>query len=305
MNWKSWVPLVAAILLGGIAAKVARDMAMKGHGKGTAPTKTLQMVIAKGLIAPGTELTSDQVAVVTANSDTPVAGSYTTPQDVVGRVVTAPLVDGEPIRQGVLAPVGTAAGLAALIPSGMRAITIDVNEITGIAGLLTPGCHVDLDSTIDGSESARSQSRTILANVLVTAVGPRMTPTRAEGDKDQGYHTVTLIVTPRQALLVELASTTAKTRLALRAHGDNTPVEPNGVTLAELRGKGATASNIVPVTPVELSGTTQPTTRPVVATAAAKWTTLVIRAGAVTNVDFDMPVPTAVTDTDQRPAFQP
>lgn len=311
MNWKSWAPLIAAILLGGIAAKVAHDMANKGN-KPVNTARQLQMVIAKGTVSPGSELTSDQVALAPVGGEILPPGAYTTPQDVIGRIVTAPLVDGQPILQGTLAPVGTAAGLQALVPPGMRAVTIDVNEISGLAGLLAPGCRVDLVSTIiDQNDQSHTVTRAILENVLVTAVGPRMTPTKPEGEKEAAYHTVTLIVSPRQALMIELASSLAKTRLALRSHGDNAAVQQNSLSLIELRGKQAHdgATPVLATIPTPTLPTPA-TTQPVQAAAPQPqptWTALVIHGNSITTVDFDMPANATdnVTGTDQRPALQP
>ncbi len=310
MNWKSWAPLIAAILLGGIAAKVAHDMANDGKNKPANTARQLQMVIAKGTISPGSELTSEQIGLAPVGGDTLPPGAYTTPQDVLGRVVSAPLVDGQPILMGTLAPVGTAAGLQALIPAGMRAVTIDVNEISGLAGLLAPGCRVDLVSTIiDQNDQTHTVTRAILENVLITAVGPRMTPTKPEGDKEGPYHTVTLIVSPRQALMIELASSLAKTRLALRSHGDNAAVTQNSVSLMELRGKQSHDGSTPPVvTTMAPTLPTLPTTLPAAAAAPQAqptWTALVVHGNNITSVDFDMPNPSDSANTDQRPAIQP
>ncbi len=311
MNWKNLAPLIAAIVLGGVAWMIIRNMSNNGN-KPANTTRQLQMVIAKGTVSPGSELTSEQVGLAPVNGDTLPPGAYSTPQDVIGRIVSAPLVDGQPINQGTLAPVGTAAGLQALVPAGMRAVTIDVNEISGLAGLLAPGCRVDLVSTIiDQNDQSHTMTRAILENVLVTAVGPRMTPTKPEGEKDSTYHTVTLIVSPRQALMIELASSLAKTRLALRSHGDNAAVQQNSLSLMELRGKSAhegstppVLATIAPSTPLTPS-TTQPA-QAAAPQAQPTWTALVVHGNSITSVDFDMPANAPDTaGTDPRPALQP
>ena len=297
MNWKTAAPLIVAVLLGGIAAKVAHDMSVKRK----APvSSTVQLVVAKGAVAPGTQLSPEMVTAIPAPGNTLPAQSFSNVEELLGRVVTVPVADGQPMLENFLAPKGAAAGLQALLPPGSRAITIDVNEITGIAGLLVPGCKVDIVSTLTGSEPDKTVTRMVVQNVLITAVGPRMSAARPDGDKDQGgYRTVTLTVTPRQAQIIELASSSSRTRLVLRARGDDAAVDPNGVTFAELRGKQQAPTRTL----TQSVSTTRPTTQP-----TPTWTALVIHGNTVSSVEYDLPDPSAAdtfSGTDVRPALQP
>ena len=84
----------------------------------------------------------------------------------------------------------------------MRAITINVDEGNSLSGMLLPGCRVDVLGTIAAGKD--SVSRTLVSNVLVQAVGQRLTSARPDGKEPPPFHTVTLIVMPREAQLIDL-----------------------------------------------------------------------------------------------------
>src|ERR1700761_1254646 len=184
MNFKTWIPLIVAVALGAIALKIAHDVSGKknpNEGKDTG----VRVVVAKEMVSPGAELTSEQLTLAPIAGNAMPAKAYATPQDLAGRVVT-------------------------------------------------PGCRIDILTTVSGqNEGEKTMTRAIVENILITAVGTRLTPQKPEGDKDSGYKTITLVVTPREAELIELANTSARTRIVLRAHGDNRPLEQDGVTLIE------------------------------------------------------------------------
>jgi pilus assembly protein CpaB len=300
MNLKQSIPLIAAIGLGLVAAKIAHDMSAK---KSAAPDiKTVEVVVAKAPIGPGTELTPELLDVTRIPGETMPAGAVASSESVLGRVTLAPLFAGQPVRGDYLAAKGTPAGLVSLVPAGMRAIAVDVNETSSVAGLIVPGCRVDIVSTL-GQDNDHMYARTVAQDVQVVAVGQRLSAQRAEGEKDTGYHTVTLLATPHNAELIELAANTSRTRLVLRGVGDKGRTDSEGVSFAELRGHAQTEDSPAPVLSASLTG---PTTRP---SAAAEFpsssrmhhSTEVIRAGAVSNVDFQFPAPTpnTVTNTDE------
>jgi pilus assembly protein CpaB len=201
-------------------------------------------------------------------------------------------VRGSPVLESMLAPKGSGSGLQALIPPGMRAITVEINEFSGVAGNLVPGCRVDVVASINGEGGGEMVSRTIVQNVRVTAIGMRRpTPEEEKGGSNGGQmKSVTLLTTPKEAEAIELAAATGRPRLVLRSGADNGTANSEGVTVGELRGARAPKKDpfqqvelIKPVSPIALSAT--PTTQPIARTRQVK----VIRAGVESEVTIEDP----------------
>src|SRR5439155_10895400 len=147
---------------------------------------------------------------------------------------------------------------------------IEINEFSGVAGLLVPGCRVDVVSTLNDQETRHSVARTIVQNVKVLAVGQRLTVSNV-GKKDEAAmsaeaavaKSVTLLVKPREAEAIELASSSGRTRLVLRGSFDESIRSGgDGVSVAELLGSRPQISQPVIVE-------VQPTTKPVDPTVVA------------------------------------
>jgi Flp pilus assembly protein CpaB len=180
----------------------------------------------------------------------------------------------------------------------MRAVTVDVNEVTGVAGYLVSGCHVDLIQTVRDEKTGMPTARTLAQNVKVTAVGMKHNPQ----DGDGGGHSITLLVTPPQAELIELACSVGKPRFVLRGGSDLAMVDTKGVTFAELVGHHANRNDefntVTPVLNAQLPST-QPstltnltaniTTRPSIDTDSDSWTVEIIRGGSESEAKFAMP----------------
>ncbi len=180
MNLKQSIPLVAAIGLGLVAAKIAHDISAK---KNAVPdTKTVQVVVAKEPIGPGTALTPELLDVTRIPGETMPPETSSSVDSLVGRVTLAPLFAGQAVRGDSLAMKGSPAGLASLVPTGMRAISVDVNETSSVAGLLTPGCHVDIVSTL-GVDNDHMIARTIAQDVPIVAVGQRLSASALKGKR--------------------------------------------------------------------------------------------------------------------------
>src|SRR5205814_5370184 len=94
-------------------------------------------------------------------------------EDAVGRGVTAPIYANEPILETRLAPKGAGGGLASIIPPGMRAVAIRVNDIVGVAGFVLPGMHVDIliSGNPPGQAQAGTLTKTLLQNIEVLSAG--------------------------------------------------------------------------------------------------------------------------------------
>jgi pilus assembly protein CpaB len=322
MNWKNWIPLVLAIVLGLVAALVAKSSMSRSVAMSPAQPRAVKVVVARGPIAPGQELTAEQLTLGPIAADAPPPGAFTDVASVVGRVANTPMFNGQPVLEDLVAPRGAGTGIQALVPKGMRAITVDVNETTGLAGMLLPGCRVDVVSTLNGASKDDTVAATIVQDVLVQAVGQRLTaatpPTGAgpAHERDaQPVRTVTLMVTPREAEAIELASSMGRIRLVLRGTNDRATAEIVGVTFVELRGneKERVRMPVVAVTtPVTIPAMRPADPRGVPAGAdpfaqdpRTKRTVTLIRGTTKTEVVFELPQKsesdTAMTKTNDEP----
>jgi pilus assembly protein CpaB len=253
MNAKTLVPLVIALVLGVVAAKLGRDMILKRRAE-EAKVRMIRVVLASEDLAPGSVIGEEHLGVTSLPAEGTGPGiaqsSFSKPADVVGRVTVSQILRGQPILETLLAPKGSGAGAQAMVPQGMRAVTLEVNEFNGVAGLLVPGCHVDVVHTIkyrdrgreDDSPDGQMASRTIVEDLKVLAVG-RRTATGAKSqstgaDAEQAAKSVTVLVTQEQAELIDLAAHIGQPRLILRNSLDKGVSGGKGITLAELKRQG-------------------------------------------------------------------
>ena len=159
------------------------------------------------------------------------------PEDVVGRGVVANIYQGEPVLETRLAPRGAGAGLATLIPKGMRAVAVKVDEVVGLAGFVVPGMRVDvlMSGVAPGDQQGSSETKTILQNIEVLSAGQTFQKD-AEG-RPVTTQVVNLLVTPEQAESLDLASTQTHIQLVLRNPLDTEQAQTPGRMLAQLFGR--------------------------------------------------------------------
>lgn len=242
MNAKTWIPLLVAIVLGIVAAYFATNMTAPSQTKGPASGPQVQVASAVRTLAPGDEIRPDDVVLMSISAGQAPQGTFSNTDNVVGRVVMLPMVQGQPVLEGCLAPTGAGGGIQALVPAGMRAISIEVSEFSGLSGMLMPGSFVDVISTIHAADQD-IVARTIVQNVQVKAVGQRINAGEKEDDAQPMSRAVTLLVTPQQAEKLELAVVTMRSAgaglpwLVLRAPLDKEEKGTLGVTVADLRGE--------------------------------------------------------------------
>jgi pilus assembly protein CpaB len=316
MNWKTWIPLALAVVLGLAAALIARSALSRNRVAGPPQPKTVKIVVVKGHASPGQELTADLLTMGPIAADVPPPDAFTNVAQVVGRVANTPMFNGQPVLEDLLAPKGAGTGLQALLPRGMRAITVAVDETSGLAGLLVPGSRVDVVSTVSGTNKDDTIAATIVQDVLVQAVGQRLAA-QGPADKDaQAARTVTLVVTPRDAQAIDLAGSMGRTRLVLRGNNDREKDDGVGVSVVELRGadRERLKNPVVIVNdPPVAAATTKPANPkgghgdPFAEEPSPKRTVTVFRGGTKTEVVFDEPKPdsgTAVTKTNTDPAAE-
>src|SRR5690348_15814052 len=178
------------------------------------PIATRHQVVAKLAVPVGTMLTRDQVQLVAWPADAPVPGGFTNIDDVVGRGVISSLVPNEPLSEAKLAPRESGAGLPPSIPPGMRAMSVKVNDVVGVAGYTIPGTHVDVLVTLRADKE--SVARIVISNVQVLAAGTNIDQEKSKDGKPIPTSVVTLLLTPQDAERLALAENEGSIMLALR-----------------------------------------------------------------------------------------
>ncbi|HVB34873.1 MAG TPA: Flp pilus assembly protein CpaB [Patescibacteria group bacterium] len=188
-----------------------------------------QIVVAAMPLALGTPLDAHDVKLVSWPGNEPLPGMFTRTQDVMGRALITNVVQNEPILEPKLAPREAGAGLPATIPVGMRAVSVAVNQVIGVAGFVAPGTMVDVIAVGNpGSGGGNEQlSKTVLEDVKVLAAGEQVQ--RDAQGKPHTVPVVTLLVSPEDADKLTLAATQARIQLALRNTIDTKIVHPPSV----------------------------------------------------------------------------
>src|ERR1700746_2528898 len=182
------------------------------------PTATQSLVVAALPLPLGTRLDSSNTRLIQWPANQQVAGMFTRGGGVADRAIITPLAEKGTGLEAKLSPKESGAGMPSTIPEGMRALSVAVNEVVGVAGFVIPGTTVDVLVTGNvagaGRGGTQNITRTILENVKVLAAGQKIEQDR-EG-KPQTVPVITLLVTPEDAARLTMASTEGKIQLALR-----------------------------------------------------------------------------------------
>jgi pilus assembly protein CpaB len=235
------VTVLAIALVAATAASYGVHRAVERIPVRQVEVPTAYAVVAATHLPVGTLVTKEHVKVVPWPARNPVPGAFSSVEEVVNRGLIQPVGEYEPITESKLAPLGAGAGLSPTIPAGMRAISVKVNEVIGVAGFVIPGSRVDVLVTVDEHGSGKSSvSRAVVSNVEVLTAGSRFDQEKAKADgKPIPSTVVTLLATPQDAERITLASTEGKVMLTLRNPLDTVPTETQGVRMANLTGAPA------------------------------------------------------------------
>jgi len=190
------------------------------------------VVVAAKALPLGALVAASDVKIANWPSKSVVAGGFAKVEDVIGRGLMSEVVANEPITESKLASRESGGGLPPTIPLGMRAISVKVNEVVGVAGFVVPGTHVDVVATV--AKESETTTRTVVSNLKVIAAGTRYDQQEAREGKPIPTTVVTLLATPEDAERVTLASLDGKIILVLRNPLDTEPTKTAGVRLAAL-----------------------------------------------------------------------
>jgi pilus assembly protein CpaB len=212
----------------------------------TVSIPTRPVVVAAADLDLGAELGREDLRMVEWPANAAPQGAFADASEVVGRGLVMPVIQNEPILPVKLAAKGAGAGLPPVIPDGMRALSVRVNEVIGVAGYVLPGTHVDVVATASPTDQhGDTTSKVVMSNVQVLAAGTKIDRDTNNG-KPMPVSVVTLLVNPEEAERLTLASTEGKIQLALRNPLDKTAPATPGVKPAVLFGAAKPAPKAAP-----------------------------------------------------------
>lgn len=233
-----WLWLMLALVFGAVATFMAMGW-LKSQSQRVVQQKMTEMVpvvVAAKDVPPTVALSGGQLTVRQWPQDTVMAGKFSRPDEVEGRVTAIPLTAGEPVLENKLAPRGVIPGLTALLPQDKRAMTVKVDEASGVAGFLNPDNRVDVVVSVDKGDFNKDPiSKVILQNLRVLGTGQRIE--KSLGEKPQVVPTVTLEVSPAEGERLALAVREGMISLVLRNQQDDHMIPTIGVRTSTLLGR--------------------------------------------------------------------
>jgi pilus assembly protein CpaB len=222
------VSLVWALMVTALFTRVTR-----GAGGSRAAGPHRMVVVAARALPLGAVVSRDAIKVRETPEAFFPAGGFSKVEDVLDRPVTSNIQAEEPVLEARLAARGSGAGLAPLIPPGMRAISVRVNDVVGVAGFVLPGMRVDVLVTGHPSNQPQAVTRTALQNILVLSAGQTI---QTDGKNAISTPVVTLLVTPEEAEALTLANLEGRIQLVLRNSSDGALANTRGRQWNELYG---------------------------------------------------------------------
>ena len=180
----------------------------------------------------GAIVQEDDVLLVSWPSEAVPEGYAASAGDVVGRGVITSVRANEPLLSSKLAELGSGGGLPITIPSGMRAVSVRVDDVIGVAGFVLPSTRVDVLVTLTPPGSSDTASRVILQNVRAVAAGQEIQ--RDEDGTPMTVTVITLLVTPENAERLVLAASQGRIQMALRNTLDVDSTDTSGSRVSGL-----------------------------------------------------------------------
>jgi pilus assembly protein CpaB len=185
----------------------------KNLQKGPSDPMVEVMVAANDLQVGGKVEEHDVKIIHIPSADLP-PGAPRKRSEVIGHGVIVPISKGEFFLPNRLAEENAGSGLPSLIPPGMRAVPVRVNDLVSVAGFVTPGTRVDVLLTGTPNGAGDQETTTVLQNVRVLAAGHTLE--RNSNGEAQTTAVITLLVTPDDAQRLTLATSQGKIQLTLR-----------------------------------------------------------------------------------------
>lgn len=266
-----------ALALGGLLSSVVYKRLQVPGG----PRKPgVDIVVAANDLQVGTKLEDRDLKLVNFPEESLPDGVIRQKARAVGRGVLQPISRGEFLLSSKLADKDVA-GLPALIPSGMRALSVRVNDVIAVAGFVLPGTRVDVLLTGNPGTGGESVTTTVLENVAVLATGQKLE--RNAAGQPQNTAVITLLVSPEDAQKLTLASQEGRIQLSLRNPLDTGQEKIASMRNAALYNGAIPASNTAPRTPTKVKHVAPNPTPP----RPSPYTIEIIRGNEKKEVNFE------------------
>jgi pilus assembly protein CpaB len=219
--------LMISLLLAGLAAWVANNwLASRAMAK---PAPAQEQIVAAAIDIPlGTKIEERHLALIEMLPGRAPKGSFHNYADVLGKVASSSLIAGEMVLAPRLADSAGGSALASVVDKNMRAVTVRVDDVVGVAGFLLPGNRVDVIATEKDAMGTQVKATTILSNVKVLAVDQTAS---ADNNQPVVVHAVTLEVTPTDAEILLKGKTAGAIQLTLRNPLDDSDARTRLVTV--------------------------------------------------------------------------
>ncbi len=246
---------VIFVALAGLAAMLASVVVYSALKKREAEVqkamaKTVYIVVAATDMPLGSKIDPGQLKLARWSADAIPDGAFTNPSQVAGAFVKNQFVTNEPIVAAKLFLGQKTAGvMPLLIPPGMRAVSVQVDEVSDIAGFILPHARVDILIAVSNQGTGQGDkpfSKIVLQNVEVLAVAQEV---ENKKDEPQLVKVVTVLVTPQDAERLALATREGVLHLAMRNYSDSKIVMTSGTNVEELLHQYSL--NSAPVMPVQ------------------------------------------------------
>ena len=245
-----WLMLIGASASGLLAGYVALVYVSAEPAPLDAAEPSQTIVVASRSLPAGSIISREDLESIEWPGSSIPEGFATQAGEVVGRGLIVEVRKNEPLLAWKLAEKEAGGGLTITIPEGMRAVSVEVDEVIGVAGFVLPGTRVDVLVTImPGTDRRETTTRTILQNVRAIAADQRY---QQDIQGEPQYVTVvTLLVTPEEAESLTLAATEGRIQLALRNTLDSDEIETRGRRITSLiSGGGGPRTAASPPRPV-------------------------------------------------------
>jgi len=220
--------ILALAIISGLAAGYAALQYLDDRPPAIVSTdegETVPVVLAARDLPLGTVLADADLRVVEWPAGAMPTGFANTREELVGEAIIGPVQTNSPILAANLAVTGLR-GLIPLIEPGMRALSVRVDEVVGVAGFVTPQTRVDIILIMTPPGASDPISKVILQNIQTLASGQQIQETE-EGEAIT-VTVVTVLVTPEQAEKLALAAQEGRIQMALRHTLDLETIETTG-----------------------------------------------------------------------------
>ena len=234
-NRQTLIALGVAVVLGLTAVFLANSF-LSSKQQQAYEGGTTKVAVAASPLAYGSDITPDKIRFVDYPNSSIPPGAYTTATQLLPpgkkRVALFPIAVNEPILPNKISKEGEGASMSSLLPDGMRAATVRINDVSGVAGFIQPNDSVDVLITRQPPEGTQEVTDVLLQNVHVLAMGRQA---KDANGAPIAARTATLEVAPIDAQKLALGEAAGSLSLVLRKPGEPSNPVVETVSMNDLR----------------------------------------------------------------------